>query len=47
MTMIYLDSEMRVATPANPCQENDLRAWMPGARIGEVVDTPLNPQLFL
>ena len=46
MTMIYLDSEMRVAAPLNRNQEGDLRVWFPGARIGEVADTPLNPVLY-
>jgi len=46
MTMIYLDSEMRVAPPANANQESDLRTWLPGAQIGEIVDTPLNPLLY-
>ena len=46
MTMISLDSEMRLAAPKNTSQEHDWAAWMPGSRIGEVVDTPLNPLLF-
>ena len=46
MTMIYLDSEMRLAAPKNTNQKNDWATWMPGARIGELVDTRLNPLLY-
>ena len=45
MTVIYMDADMRVAEPVNPQQERD-RGWMPGAGIGQVPDTPLNPVLF-
>ena len=46
MTVIYLDKDMRLQQPKNPGQENDLRTWCPGARVGEVIDTPLNPVLW-
>jgi hypothetical protein len=45
MTVIYMDADVRVAAPANANQEAD-RAWMPGAEIGQVADTPLNPVLY-
>ena len=45
MTVIYMDAEIRVTQPANAAQIRDLE-WMPGAGIGQVPDTPLNPVLF-
>lgn len=46
MTIIYMDEEMRLAPPKNDNQIADWETWMPGAKIGEVIDTPLNPLLF-
>lgn len=45
MTIIYLDAAMTIAEPVDG-QDNDLRAWMPGARPGDIPNTPLNPVLF-
>ncbi|PTY02414.1 phytanoyl-CoA dioxygenase [Verrucomicrobia bacterium LW23] len=46
MTIIYMDRDMRLARPMNRNQENDWKGWCPGAQIGEIIDTPLNPVLF-
>ena len=46
MTIIYMDADIRVAEPINEHQRSDLRGWMPGARAGEVPETPLNPVLY-
>ena len=46
MTVIYLDADMTVASPANDNQAADLATWMPGAQPGEVPETPLNPVLY-
>jgi len=46
MTIIYMDADMRLAEPANPMQAADHEQWCPGARVGEVIATPLNPVLF-
>ncbi len=46
MTVIYMDAEMRLKAPTNSYQQNDWETWCPGAKIGEVVNTPLNPVLF-
>ncbi|RLD22607.1 MAG: phytanoyl-CoA dioxygenase [Bacteroidetes bacterium] len=43
MTIIYMDKEMRLKMPENGDQQNDRKTWCPGAKIGEVIDTPLNP----
>lgn len=46
MTIIYMDRDMRLKSPENDNQINDWNTWCPGARIGEVIDTPLNPVLY-
>ncbi len=46
MTMIYVADGTRVAPPANRSQASDLASWMPGAEVGGLVDTPLNPLLW-
>jgi ectoine hydroxylase-related dioxygenase (phytanoyl-CoA dioxygenase family) len=46
MTVIYIDADMRLKAPDNPMQANDWAAWCPGAKVGELIDTPLNPVLF-
>ncbi len=46
MTMIYMDGDMRLKHPENDAQKLDWDVWCPGARIGEVIDTPLNPVLW-
>jgi hypothetical protein len=46
MTVIYMDRDIEVAEPVNDSQRNDLEAWMPGARVGEVPSGPLNPILY-
>lgn len=46
MTVIYMDAEMRLAAPRNPNQQVDWETWCPGARVGERIETRLNPLLF-
>ena len=46
MTVIYMDKDMRLVSPSNDGQVNDWNTWCPGAKIGEVIDTPLNPILY-
>jgi ectoine hydroxylase-related dioxygenase (phytanoyl-CoA dioxygenase family) len=46
MTIIYMDKDMLLKAPENANQENDWHTWCPGATIGEVIDTPLNPVLY-
>ena len=46
MTIIYMDRDMRLKSPENQNQINDWNTWCPGAIIGEVIDSPLNPILF-
>ena len=46
MTIIYMDRDMRLKDPENDGQANDWKTWCPGARVGEVINTPLNPVLY-
>jgi len=46
MTIIYMDKDMKLKAPENRNQQNDWDTWCPGAVIGEVVNTPLNPILY-
>jgi ectoine hydroxylase-related dioxygenase (phytanoyl-CoA dioxygenase family) len=46
MTVIYMDKEMKLKQPENDNQVNDWNTWCPGATIGEVIDSPLNPVLY-
>ena len=46
MTVIYMDKNMRLVAPSNEGQVNDWNTWCPGAKIGEVIDTHLNPIIF-
>ncbi|HNQ26898.1 MAG TPA: phytanoyl-CoA dioxygenase family protein [Aquaticitalea sp.] len=46
MTVIYMDKTMRLKTPDNDGQKNDWETWCPGAKIGEVIDSPINPVLY-
>jgi len=46
MTVIYMDRDMRLKAPDNHMQQADWEKWCPGASIGQVIDTPLNPVLY-
>jgi ectoine hydroxylase-related dioxygenase (phytanoyl-CoA dioxygenase family) len=46
MTVIYMDSKMILKNPENKNQINDWNTWCPGAEIGEVINTPINPILY-
>lgn len=46
MTIIYIEDGMKVAAPKNPNQQNDWDRWLPGAKLNEVIDTPLNPVIW-
>lgn len=45
-TIIYMDADMRLATPKNKNQKLDWEVWTPSTQIGEVMDDPLNPVLY-
>jgi hypothetical protein len=46
MTIIYMDADIRVSEPVNDHQRADLARNLPGAQVGSIPDTPLNPVLF-
>lgn len=46
MCIIYMDSMMRLKKPENANQQLDRDTWCPGAKVGEVIDTPLNPVIY-
>jgi ectoine hydroxylase-related dioxygenase (phytanoyl-CoA dioxygenase family) len=46
MTMIYMDKDTVLKTPENHNQQADWDTWCPGATIGQIVNTPLNPVLY-
>ena len=46
MTIIYMEDGMRVAAPKNGNQQVDWDRWLPGAQLGEAIDTPLNPVCY-
>ncbi len=46
MTVIYMDSNMKLQEPENQNQIDDWNTWCPGAKIGEIINTPLNPVVY-
>lgn len=46
MTVIYMEKDMLLKEPANENQQADWDTWCPGAVVGELIDTPLNPLLY-
>lgn len=46
ITIIYMDKDMKLKKPENAGQQNDWDTWCPGAEIGEVIASPINPILY-
>lgn len=46
MTMIYMDRDMILKAHENENQQKDWEVWCPGAEIGKVIDTHLNPVVW-
>jgi len=46
MTIIYMDEEMRLGAPANSHQKIDWEVFCPGVKVGQLVDSPLNPVVY-
>ena len=46
MTVIYMDSQMKLKDPENKNQVDDWNTWCPGAEIGKEIDSPINPVLY-
>jgi ectoine hydroxylase-related dioxygenase (phytanoyl-CoA dioxygenase family) len=46
MTIIYMDRDMRLKNPENKNQAHDWNTWCPGAKIGQIINSPINPVLY-
>ena len=46
MTIIYMQDGMRLAEPERDGHYREWECWLPGARLGEPIDTPLNPVIY-
>ena len=46
MTVIYMDRDMKLKQPENENQVRDWNTWCPGAVVGEVISSPINPVLY-
>jgi ectoine hydroxylase-related dioxygenase (phytanoyl-CoA dioxygenase family) len=46
MTIIYMDKNMKIIPPKNKHQQSDWDTWCTGAKLGEIIDTPLNPVIY-
>ena len=46
MTIIYLDKDMKLKAPENKNQENDWATWCPGVKVGDVINSPINPVIY-
>jgi ectoine hydroxylase-related dioxygenase (phytanoyl-CoA dioxygenase family) len=46
MTIIYMDSDMRLKEPGNYMQVKDAADWCPGAVVGERIETHKNPLIY-
>ena len=46
MTVIYMEDGIKLIAPKHKNHENDWGRWMPNAKIGEAVASPLNPVLY-
>lgn len=46
MTIIYIDKDMILKNPENKNQIHDWNTWCPGVKVGEIVNSPINPILY-
>ena len=46
MTIIFMDEDMKLAAPRNENQQLDWDTWCPGAKVGELIQSPINPVLW-
>lgn len=46
MTVIYMDKDMVLKNPENDNQVNDWNTWCPGAKVGEIINSPINPVIY-
>lgn len=46
MTIIFMDKNMILKEPENENQQKDWEVWCPGAVVGEVINTEINPVVY-
>ena len=46
MTIIYMDKDMILKNPENKNQIHDWNTWCPGAKVGQIINSPINPILY-
>lgn len=46
MTIIYFEDGARISVPDHANRENDLRAWFPGLKPGDLAASELNPLVY-
>ena len=46
MTIIFMDKDIKLKNPENKNQEHDWKTWCPGAKVGEIIHSPINPILY-
>ena len=46
MTIIFMDKDMKLKAPENKNQINDWNTWCPGATVGEVINSAINPIIY-
>ena len=46
MTIIFMDKNMILKAPENENQQKDWEVWCPGAVVGEVIQTEINPVVY-
>jgi ectoine hydroxylase-related dioxygenase (phytanoyl-CoA dioxygenase family) len=46
MTVIYMDKNMLLKNPENKNQINDWKTWCPEVKVGEVINSPINPIIY-
>ena len=46
MTVIYMDKDARILEPKSDAHRNDLSAWMPGCKPGDIAASRLNPVVW-
>ena len=46
MTIIYMDRDMVLKNPENENQKRDWEKWCPGSKVGEIINSPINPVVY-
>ena len=46
MTIVFIDSKMKLKKPENINQESDKKNWCPGIKIGDIIMSEKNPIIY-